>query len=125
MDEPIRMPTIPARAAGVNHAVAPSSAPSTSPTRIPITTLFMNRSLLPVLLFPARGDSFKKFEEKLRWIAGTVYSDTMLFGVRVYCPRYPRYPVLKPRPKKQHKPYHDVNQQQHQQRLVPAIKPRT
>src|SRR4051794_38992699 len=41
---PIRMPASPGRAAGGNHAVAPSRIPRIAPTTIPATGLFIARS---------------------------------------------------------------------------------
>src|SRR3954449_10855092 len=39
--EPMTMPMIPARTAGVNHAVPPSTAPSAAPSKSPTRILFM------------------------------------------------------------------------------------
>src|SRR5882757_4192416 len=43
--EPMMMPTIPARTAGVNHEVAPSMAPRIAPRTIPSRTLFITASV--------------------------------------------------------------------------------
>src|SRR5882672_7478378 len=41
--EPITIPTICARTAGVNHAVPPSTAPKIAPSKSPSSTLFITR----------------------------------------------------------------------------------
>jgi len=78
---------IPQRQFRVNHAVAPSIAPRTAPSKMPITTLFIERCppwaeiLSPfTLLYNVRGNSFKhlaKCFKELRGLGGGTHGQCL------------------------------------------------